>query len=338
MTSLEETSAPEPEVRPRRLWVWPVTLALAALFLYLALRKVDLREVWHIMARGRMNWFLLAIGFSGCAYLLRAFRWRILLNTHENLGYWPVFWANNAGYFGSNVLPARAGELVRTAMIASRSRLSRTFVFTTAIAERVVDLIVLLLLGLVVVQLLGERPAWLLAASVPMGTAGIVGAVVVFFFSRFEPLLAKIVGALPVGEHIHGRLLGMLGQIAAGMRAFESRGRMARFFLLTVCIWGLDAFGAMAFARGLGLTMPLTVALLLLVGLGMGSSLPSTPGYVGIFQLVAVTVLVPFHFSRADAIAFILVAQAGSVLLTACLGLTGILYYRATASPTAKEG
>ena len=60
----------------------------------------------------------------------------------------------------------------------------------------------------------------------------------------------------------------------------------------------------------LGFQIPLPVAFLLIAGLGLGSALPSTPGYVGIYQFVAVTVLTPFGFSRTDAIAYILVAQA----------------------------
>ena len=51
-------------------------------------------------------------------------------------------------------------------------------------------------------------------------------------------------------------------------------------------------------AAALGFDMPLRVAFLLIAALGLGSALPSTPGYVGIYQFVAVTVLTPFGFSR----------------------------------------
>ena len=55
----------------------------------------------------------------------------------------------------------------------------------------------------------------------------------------------------------------------------------------------------------------------------MGSALPSTPGYVGIYQFVAVSVLTPFGFSRADAIAYILVAQALVYVVIALWGSLG---------------
>jgi uncharacterized membrane protein YbhN (UPF0104 family) len=72
------------------------------------------------------------------------------------------------------------------------------------------------------------------------------------------------------------------------------------------------------------------VAFLLIAGLGVGTALPSTPGYVGIYQFVAVTVLTPFGFSRTDAIAFILVAQVLSNIVIGVWGSLGLWRYRQT--------
>jgi hypothetical protein len=72
-------------------------------------------------------------------------------------------------------------------------------------------------------------------------------------------------------------------------------------------------------------------ALLLLVALGLASAVPSTPGYVGIFQFVAVTVLVPFGFSRDQALAYILVFQGmtyTAVLLWGTLSMWRIAIMR----------
>ena len=74
--------------------------------------------------------------------------------------------------------------------------------------------------------------------------------------------------------------------------------------------------------------MTFPAAFLLIASLGLGSALPSTPGYVGIYQFVAVTVLGPFGFSRTDAIAFILVVQALTYVVIGFWGSMGIVRYR----------
>ena len=70
-----------------------------------------------------------------------------------------------------------------------------------------------------------------------------------------------------------------------------------------------------------------------MTGMGLGSALPSTPGYVGIYQFVAVTVLTPFGFSRTDAIAYILVAQALGYVVIGIWGSIGLLKYRRSRGP-----
>jgi uncharacterized membrane protein YbhN (UPF0104 family) len=81
---------------------------------------------------------------------------------------------------------------------------------------------------------------------------------------------------------------------------------------------------AIAGGRALGLTFSFRVALLLLTGLGLGSALPSTPGYVGIYQFVAVTVLTPFGIGRDEALAYILVSQVLGSLIVLAFGLPGL--------------
>ena len=97
---------------------------------------------------------------------------------------------------------------------------------------------------------------------------------------------------------------------------------------MTAVIWTLDALGSVVAAKALGLSMPLSVAFLLIAGLGLASAVPSTPGYVGVYQFVAVSILVPFGFSRTNAIAYILFAQALSYALIGFWGALGLLCYR----------
>ncbi len=68
----------------------------------------------------------------------------------------------------------------------------------------------------------------------------------------------------------------------------------------------------------------LPIALLLVTGLGLGSALPSTPGYIGIYQFVAVSVLTPFGFTKTNAIAYILLSQALQYALITFWGALGM--------------
>ena len=98
-----------------------VSFALAGALLYFSLRGVDWARVWRIIATARWEYLAGAALFVCVSSFLRSLRWRILLNAEANLSVWTVFRATMAGYLGNNFLPARAGEVIRSLLIARRS-------------------------------------------------------------------------------------------------------------------------------------------------------------------------------------------------------------------------
>ena len=61
---------------------------------------------------------------------------------------------------------------------------------------------------------------------------------------------------------------------------------------------------------------------------GLGQRAAFHPGYVGIYQFVAVTVLTPFGIGRDAALAYILVAQALGYVVVLAFGLPGLYKLR----------
>ena len=164
---MSETLTSKPSRPPVHFAYWLVALLLAGFLLYFSLRGINWAQVWQVLSRA--NWWLvgLALLVSTVSLFLRAYRWRILLLSQGHVGVGSAFWATAAGYFGNNFLPARAGEVVRTMMISSSAGLSKMFVLTTALTERLADAITLVLISSVV--LLITRPGHLpLSASLAL--------------------------------------------------------------------------------------------------------------------------------------------------------------------------
>jgi uncharacterized protein (TIRG00374 family) len=294
--------------------------------------------VWGLIAGARIQYLALSCTLALLSYFLRSLRWRVLLNAEGRLGIAAVFWATMVGYLGNSLLPARAGELVRSLMISARSGLSKTYVLTTALTERLVDAIVLVAVGSTVLATLQKGPAWLVEASRGAVAVAAAGLAVLLLLPRLGPLLEKLVSTVPLPLSARARLLEIIEQLILGVGALHHLMRLASFASLTACIWLLDAAGSVIFAHALGLALSFPVALLLLAGLGLGSALPSTPGYIGIYQFVAVTVLTPFGFSRSDALAYILVAQFFNYLVVGSLGAVAAIQARSLVSAAEGSG
>jgi uncharacterized protein (TIRG00374 family) len=310
------------------VWSWIVPTLLAGVLLYYSLRGVEWGRVWSTIATAQWRYLAGAALISSGSFFLRSYRWRVLLNAEASLDVATVFWATMAGFLGNNFLPARAGELVRTFIISSRSSLSKTYVLTTALSQLMVDAIALVLASSVVLLGINPKPTWLGDASrVTAVTAGI-GLLAIAIVPHTGNLCEAIVRRLPLPAGFRDRLLGFTGQILLGLRAFHSVNRLTAFVFWTVVIWTLDCIGVIVGARGVGLDLPFRVALLLLAGLGLGSALPSTPGYVGIYQFVAVSVLTPFGVSRDAALAYILIIQALGYVVIVAFGVPGLYKFK----------
>jgi glycosyltransferase 2 family protein len=306
-------------------------VALAAALLVYSLRGIDWQEAGRIVRGASPLPLGLVCGVASLALFLRAIRWRLLLNAQGQVGVAAAFWATAAGYFGNAFLPARAGELVRTFFIRSRGGLDAAFVLTTALAERVVDAIALVLISAAVIFTLPAAPGWLGGAARPVAIAALAGALAIGVLPLFEDAAARLIERLPLPHTARVKLRNAFAQIARGLRSFHDPSRLAAFLGLTAVIWCLDAAGTVIGGAALGLYIPIPAAFLLIAGLSLGSALPSTPGYVGIFQFVAVTVLTPFGLSRTDAIAFIFAAQMLMFLVIAVWGSIGLARYRRAA-------
>ncbi|MGH9409774.1 MAG: lysylphosphatidylglycerol synthase transmembrane domain-containing protein [Vicinamibacterales bacterium] len=302
---------------------------LAAVLLYYSLRGIDWTLVGHTVAHAAPAPLAFAALLSTVTLFLRAVRWRVLLNAEGSVTVPTAFWATAAGYFGNNFLPARGGELVRTLMISSRHTLQSAYVLATALAERVADAIALVVISAAILLTLPSPPGWLSAAARPFGILGLVGAGIIGVLPLFGPALMKLIERLPMPHAWRPRALDAVEHGLRGLRAFHAGPRLGAFLAFTILIWCIDAFGARITAAALGYTMSLPAAFLLMAGLGLGSALPSTPGYIGVYQFAAVTVLTPFGFSRTSAITYILVAQVMMYLVIGFWGALGLARYRA---------
>jgi uncharacterized protein (TIRG00374 family) len=312
------------------VWSWVLSLLLAGVLLYFSLRGVDWGRVGATIAGAQWRFLAAAAAICSFSYFLRALRWRILLNAETWFSVGTVFWANMAGYLGNNFLPARAGEVIRSFLISSRSSLSKTYVLTTALSERLMDVIALVLWSSLVLLGVNPKPGWMQDLSKTMAIVAGVGAVSIMLLPHTGGLVENVLRRIPLPEGLRNRLLRLAEQILLGLRAFHNWRRFTGFVLLTVVIWMSDAMCAIVGARALGVTFSFRVALLLLTGLGLGSALPSTPGYVGIYQFVAVTVLTPFGIGRNEALAYILVSQVLGSLIVLAFGLPGLYRLKKT--------
>jgi len=118
-----------------------VSLAIAALFMWFALKGMEFKKIAGYFAKANYFWVFAAALFGILAYWFRAVRWNLLL---EPMGYKisnsNAFWTISFGYLMNLTIP-RSGEVARSTALFGVEKVPVDKSFGTIILERVVDLV-----------------------------------------------------------------------------------------------------------------------------------------------------------------------------------------------------
>ncbi len=124
----------------KRILQIAVIAALTVFFLWLFLRNANLREVGQILRQTNLSWIFLGFAVNATALLLRTVRWQTLLDPDDPPPFYPTFFANTVGYMLSTILPIRAADVARPALLARRTSHRFSGALGTVLSERVLDL------------------------------------------------------------------------------------------------------------------------------------------------------------------------------------------------------
>jgi len=314
-------------------------LALGLGLLAVAAHGVDLGQVWAALLRVKSTWAILALLAVLLTTAAKIGRWRTLFPKAQRPGLRLLGRALLVGQLTNALLPVRAGDLVRAYLVGGREQASRVTALGTIAAEKVFDVLFLLICaGLAAFS--GYLPPWLNVSLAGLAVVGLLLFSLALVLPRRQVLdwIGRWAGRLslryPLDETeslrypldgkeplttaagrrypsdgkepggIGERLNGVLRQGLTGLAALRDPG-----MALVACIWS-TAIWAMAAATNyllfwaFDLTLSAGAALLLLVLLHVGIAPPSSPGRLGVFHALTVLGLATFGVERPSALAY----------------------------------
>jgi uncharacterized protein (TIRG00374 family) len=295
------------------------------LFVYL-LRGVDLGELGRQLGRTRWEWVVLGVAVGPLGLWARGIRWRYLFpRGSEPPG---LVAANMIGYMANNVLPLRAGELVRIYVAARRMRdqargslgSSLWLAGATVIVERVLDSLTLVLLLVGLVFLIPVPRALEYAAAVVLAADAVAAAVLASLAlapERSRRLVIRLCRRRPA---LQARATGVLDTFLRGLEGVRTPAHLGPLAAWTVLVWLLPALGAWALLRAVHLELPLLAGWVVLTFVGFGISIPSAPGYIGVWHAAAVLALSMFGVGQAPAVGYALLYHASQFVPITLIG------------------
>ncbi len=317
-----------------------ISLAIAGGLLWFTFQQshLDAADLWQKIKGADYRWVLVSAIFTIIAHWSRAERWRILLEpvVTQRPTSLDTTVSVLTGYLANLALP-RAGEFVRCGTLFRLSGVPVNVSFGAVVAERLFDLLMLVLLlaatfilefdriSQFFMDFLGNKLPKAGAVSSGSGVLLLVVAVLLglallswFLFNRYREALGKH----PLYQKASGFLKGLLN----GLLSVRKIRRPWTFVLHTLLIWTMyylmsyTLFFAMPATENLG---PLAGLTILMVGtLGMAAP---TPGGIGSFHLLVGQVALLYGLTSQDGQVLATFIHGVSTLMIITLGILSLL-------------
>lgn len=248
------------------------------------------------------GWLAAAVLFVSLSYLVRAERWRVMLRPlRADASFWRLLSATAIGFTGSMFL-GRAGEMIRPYLIARKEGVSVSSQIAIWVAERILDLLMVLVLfgfGLARVSAMaGPKSAMVMqAGGWALGVMSLLCLLAVAMFRYYDDgvrqRLTDALGFIP--DEARLRIAEFLGSFGEGMRATRDGRGLASLLLYSTVEWLVLVLCAYCTLRALPGTNALTLAdsivVLGFVSFGHSVQLPGIGGGSQVASLFVLTEL-----------------------------------------------
>jgi glycosyltransferase 2 family protein len=287
----------------KRLLNWrtlvPLAIVIIALVFITQKLNINPQKTWSAIQHANLFFLLAAFIIYYLSFGLRALRWNLLL---QNVGFRKENGIHLPGlkklteivyisFFANAIVPAKLGDLYRAYLLRQEIGVSTTRSFGTVLAERLLDLVVLLLLFIPAIQFsLGQQLPTQIRSGIWIVLGAVIAGIIGLFILRLTQ--ASITKILPLRfhdqyYHFHEGTLG-------------SFRRLPQLTGLTVSIWSCEALRFFFIAVSLSLISGNVLHILLatiVIGLSEAllTALPTTGGGVGVVEAGMALVIALFY-------------------------------------------
>jgi len=313
-------------------------LALTVLLLWWVLRDVSVPEVWDRI-RQADPWFLAgAVVVATFSFVLRAFRWRVLLRPGDpDSRLVPRFGATCIGFAVNNLLPARLGEFARAYALSRTEGLNIGASVASLVAERIFDGLVLAFFLFVTISLpgfpLGEgSTAVAVRRTANFGALAFGLAFFLLWLAARHPDRSIRLFERSVGRMLSPALSQRAIRVVAGF--LEGLGCLHDTVTFVVALgWSILVWLNLSVSIWLGLlafditTPGFTGAVFLQSVIAFAVAAPSSPGFFGVFEAASRLGLGVYDVSVTDMVSFATSYHILTFLPVTILGLWYIRYF-----------
>jgi glycosyltransferase 2 family protein len=304
-----------------RRWIWLVIVVAIAAAAYVVVG--DVRGLGARLDAFAWSAFAAAIGLALANYVIRFARWQMYLRHQEVV----IPMGSSALIFGAglslSITPGKVGELIKCYLVRELHDVPATRTAPVVVAERVSDLVALLVLAIIGTAIYGMQPVLIAIA------AAVVGAGLVLLA---WPRPARALIDLATHGKLTRRFRVPLHDIYGGLAALCRPRMLAVATAYAVPAWACECVGFATIVNGFsGAHVELGLAMVIYAATTIAGALSFLPGGLGVTESAMTILLVQTasQLDHATALDATLLTRLATLWFAVLLGLGCLALARA---------
>ena len=276
---MDSVEAP-PKRRKIPQWLIPaIGYTVSAVSLVWSFSKFPYAQLGDHLRTLDWRWVWLAIGFEFAVYFFDAWRWRKLLAPVKEPSFGLCLQSVFVGLFANDVLPAKAGELIRCFLLSYETGIPLSLAFTSQIILRLMDGLWIVMLYLMITRQIDTHPMvrdgmWLVGIVVVVASA-----LVLFILFRRHHARHFFKNSSWAGRFVH---------LLDGLHRLGDWPALRNAMLISGPYWLAQMLAIWALTRSDKFDLGITAATFLLVVKAVGTMIPNAPASMGAYQATAI--------------------------------------------------
>jgi glycosyltransferase 2 family protein len=304
--------------------VWQVVLpwSVTIFALFYVLREINWADLGRHLRSADPFWLGVALAATSGSYLLRAWRWQHFFPTML-IRYADSVRVLFLGFFMNNVLPARAGEIVRAHLGARLTGQTRTLVLATILSERLTDGLTISIFFIFFATGLTGDPnigfeMLLVAGAFGAATLGIL--ILLAFREKLFGLVSRFQSRFDSKAALYTS--DRVRVFINGLSPLCSSRKLPVIIGGCLIVWLVELTVYVAISNAFAATLSLSKCVLFLVAVNFSSLIPAAPGGLGVIEAVATGVLSSAGVDRELALTMVIMQH---IIQYAVVGIPGII-------------
>ena len=305
----------------KQLKFW-IGLVVSVVCIWFALQGIQFDKVGDSL--GSLNWLYLLLYIPPYFIVLglKVTRWHLLFYPDSRVHYPRLFSSLMISYLWNTILPARLGEVVRAYVVSRSEKIGVARVLSTILLEKILDIITMMLFLLILLPFLSVED-WIKQSALILGGGVLLGFLVCMLMAARRREAEKVIGwflkKLPA--KISSKLDKFVVEILDSLKVLLNFKISLNLWFQSIVMWCFNITLYLLIAWAINLNMTFEQGVLVMITTNLGMAVPSSPGYVGSFELVIKLTLLPFFPGKESLIlTFALLQHVVSFLPVIILG------------------